>query len=67
MKQPNSEQLRALQDVANNFKAVEYLDVLIQECLDRLVVEQDGQVIRQIQGSAGTLQELKKHITSRKR
>lgn len=67
MKQPDSEQLRALQDIANNFKAVEYLDTLIQECLDRLVTEQDAQVIRQIQGSAGTLRELKKHITSRKR
>ena len=62
MKKPNAEQLQQLKLLRQYNKVTEYLDIVEDEYVTRLVQEEDVVKVRQLQGSLYVLQELKKHI-----
>jgi len=66
MKNPDNDQLRALQDLRANAKAVAYLEAVEQDYLKQLTSRKEFGDIRETQGSVFVIQGLLKHIKSRK-
>lgn len=64
MKQPSQEQLQRLKQLRNEIHIVEYLKSVETDYLDKLVLERDDVVIRQLQGSIFVVRRLLQLISS---
>lgn len=67
MRQPTQDELESLQHIAQNVKAMRYLDTIEAEYMKKLVAEKEEAQLRQLQGALLLLRDLKKHINSRTR
>lgn len=64
MKAPTSEQQEQLRQLRNQQKVIEYLRAVEQDYLDKLVIEANDVVVRQIQGSLFVVRKLLHLISS---
>lgn len=62
MKNPTREQLDQLTLLRQYNRVVEYLRVVEQDYIDKLVVEKDPATVNELQGSIRVVRDLQKHI-----
>lgn len=67
MRQPNQDELESLQHIAQNIKAVRYLDEVEADYMNKLVAAESDTQFRQLQGALLFVRDLKKHIHSKQR
>ena len=64
MKQPTQAQLQNLKQLRNESQFVEYLRTVESDYLDKLIIERDDAIIRQLQGSIFVVRRLLQLIFS---